>query len=78
MNKELIAERLRNLRGKRDREDVAEMLGISVSALQMYETARRIPRDNIKVKLAKFYGVTVQEIFFDTKNHKKCSENKTA
>ena len=74
LNKELIAKRLKELRGNRERDYVADVIGVSVSALQMYETAQRIPRDHIKVKLAKFYGVSVQEIFFDNQNHNKCSE----
>ncbi|MCY8531069.1 helix-turn-helix transcriptional regulator [Bacillus licheniformis] len=64
MDKELIAQRLITLRAKRSRNQVANDLGISVSALQMYETGHRIPRDEIKVKLASYYNKTVQEIFF--------------
>lgn len=73
MNKQLIAKRLKELRGNKKREDVAGFIGISVSAMQMYETAQRIPRDEVKIKLAKLYGVSVQELFFDNPNHKKCS-----
>lgn len=73
MNKQLIAKRLKELRGEKSREDIAESIGISVSAMQMYETAQRIPRDEVKIKLASLYGVSVQELFFDNKSHKKCS-----
>ncbi|WP_423748200.1 hypothetical protein [Bacillus cereus] len=38
----------------------------------MYENGQRIPRDNIKIKLANFYGVTVQTIFFDSEQHEVC------
>ncbi|MCU5397304.1 helix-turn-helix domain-containing protein [Bacillus toyonensis] len=65
MNKQRIAENLVNLRKGKSREEVASNIGISVSTLQMYENAKRIPRDNIKIKLADFYSVTVQSIFFD-------------
>lgn len=44
----------------------------SVLVLQMYENGQRIPRDNIKIKLANFYGVTVQTIFFDSEQHEVC------
>lgn len=60
-----IGERLIKLRGSLTREMVAKAAGISVSAVSMYENGERIPRDAIKIKLAKFYGKSVQEIFFD-------------
>lgn len=58
------SKRLIAARGSRAREEVAAALGISVSAIAMYETGRRIPRDSIKQKLADYYHLTVQEIFF--------------
>lgn len=57
--------RLIKLRGEESRDLVAEKCLISVSALQMYENGKRIPRDPVKVRLARYYGKTVQEIFFD-------------
>lgn len=63
-NKNDIANRLRALRGDKPRTDVANACGISVSALTMYEVGERVPRDEIKVKLAKLYGTTVEKIFF--------------
>lgn len=65
LDKEKIGRRLRELRGPRDAQEVANALGISTSALFMYERGERIPRDQIKVKLAQYYGLPVQEIFFD-------------
>lgn len=65
MNKRKVAATLVNLRNGKSREEIAEAIGIGVSTLQMYENAQRIPRDSIKIKLANFYGVTVQSIFFD-------------
>ena len=64
MNAAKISEKLIRLRGERSQEKVARELGISVSALSMYETANRIPRDEIKIKIADYYKTTVQEIFF--------------
>ncbi len=72
MNYERVAKNLINLRNKKSREEVARAVGISVSTLQMYENGQRIPRDNIKIKLANFYGVTVQTIFFDSEQHEVC------
>lgn len=60
-----IARRLREARGGRYVEDVAYAVGVSVSAMAMYETGRRIPRDSIKKRLAEYYGMTVQEIFYE-------------
>lgn len=60
---------LKKLRGGTPREKVAKSVGISVSALGMYEQGRRIPRDEVKVKLAKFYGVPIESIFFTSEQH---------
>lgn len=60
-----IGQRLRDLRGDRTLQAVAADLGIGISTLCMYETGERIPRDEIKAALARLYGKTVQEIFFD-------------
>ena len=60
---------LKKLRGETSREKVAKSVGISVSALGMYEQGRRIPRDEVKVKLAKFYGVPIESIFFTSEQH---------
>lgn len=63
-NRNDIAERLRTLRGDKSRAEVAEACGISISALTMYEIGERVPRDEVKTRLAKLYGKTVEEIFF--------------
>lgn len=59
-----VSTRLRLARGDMSREDVALACDISVSALGMYENGQRVPRDEIKVKLAKLYGKSVEELFF--------------
>lgn len=59
-----LAEKLIKLRGEKSREEVAKAIGISVSAISMYENGERVPKDSIKIKLAQYYGKTVQEIFF--------------
>lgn len=64
MNAKQIGTLLTSLRGKRTQEEVAEAVGISVSALSMYETGNRIPRDNIKIRLAAYYGQPVHKIFY--------------
>lgn len=64
MNKQDIGNRLIALRGEKTRTEVAENVGVSVSALQMYENGERIPRDEIKIRLANYYNQTVESIFF--------------
>ena len=64
MDAQKIGKRLVALRGARRREDVAAAVGISFSALCMYETGRRIARDDVKIALAEYYGVRVEDIFF--------------
>lgn len=71
--KRIIADRLVQLRGDDPREKVAEALQISVSALQMYENGQRVPRDDIKLRIAAYYNKSVQEIFFDQLTHETCS-----
>lgn len=64
MDSEKIAKRLVLLREGRSRDEVSKALGISLSALSMYETGARIPRDETKKKIAAYYGRSVEEIFF--------------
>ena len=56
--------RLVELRGKRSQAEVAKAIGIATSTLAMYETEKRMPRDATKIALARFYGTSVQKIFF--------------
>lgn len=60
-----LGEKLKALRGDRNRDEVATAVGISPSSLGMYECNRRVPRDGVKKKLAEYYGVTIQQLFFD-------------
>lgn len=64
MDTKIIAEKLRKLRDGKSRQEVADACGISVSALAMYEAGERIPRDEIKIKLARYYNRSVSYIFF--------------
>lgn len=65
MDSKKIGLRLLSLRNEVPRDMVASELGISVSALAMYEQGNRIPRDEIKLKLAQYYNKSVQDIFFE-------------
>lgn len=64
MNTNRTAEKLKELRGARSLREVSSAVGISISALGMYETGKRIPRDNIKLRIANFYGRSIEDIFF--------------
>lgn len=63
MQPKVIGKRLLELRGEKSQAEVAQAVGISDSALSMYECGERIPRDSVKVKLAQYYKTTVQKIF---------------
>ena len=64
MDGKMMGETLKKLRGSRTQAEVAKALGISISALSMYENGERIPRDEVKKRVAEYYGRTVQHIFF--------------
>lgn len=63
------SEKLIALRGSKTQSEVAEGVGITVSALSNYEQGIRIPRDSIKKKIADYYGKTVDYIFFNHIDH---------
>ena len=63
------SEKLISLRGSKTQSEVAEGVGITVSALSNYEQGIRIPRDSIKKKIADYYGETVDYIFLDHIDH---------
>ncbi len=75
MNREEIGKKLRELRMHKgcDVQTVCKYAGISSSALAMYECGARIPRDEIKVRLASFYGVSVESLFFSSACSRKVS-----
>lgn len=60
--------RLRLKMGLTQRQ-VAEAVGISQSSYAMIESGRRHPRKEVEKKLADFFGVTVDELFFSQNNH---------
>ncbi len=64
MNPKEIGNKLIKLRGNKSQSTVALAVGITISALSMYESGNRIPRDDVKIALAKYYGTTVQELFY--------------
>lgn len=66
MDAKKIGRRLVELRGEKSQETVANQVGISVSALSMYEQGNRIPRDEVKIRLAQFFQCSIEDLFFAT------------
>lgn len=64
MNTIEIGRRLRDLRGSRTIRDTAAAVNVSPSAWYMYENGDRIPRDEVKIRIAEYFGVKVADIFF--------------
>ncbi len=64
MDKKIIGQRIKKLRGNRSMRAVADACGISKSTLAMYETGQRVPKDEIKIRIAKFFDVSVETLFF--------------
>ena len=61
-----MAQVLRSLRREKGetQAEVAKSVGISASAYAMYETGERVPRDDVKVMIAKHFNRSVKGIFF--------------
>lgn len=68
-----IGKKLRELRGEKTQEEIASDLNITKSSWAMYERDERIPRDEMKVRIAHYFGKSIQELFFDYIEHHKCS-----
>lgn len=66
MNAEVIGEKIKILREKNNisRENFANAVEISQSALSMYENGQRIPRDEVKLRIARFFNTSIEELFF--------------
>ena len=61
-----IGMKLRALRlaRKKTQKQAATDLKITKSALAMYERDERIPRDEVKVRIARYYDEPVESLFF--------------
>ncbi|MFL2133054.1 helix-turn-helix domain-containing protein [Desemzia sp. FAM 23990] len=68
-----VLKKEREALGKTQKE-VAEETGISYSMIQLLEQGRRSGSDQTKIKLANYYGTTVEYLFFSnniTQSNKK-------
>lgn len=59
---------LKELRGEKTQEEIAKEVGVTKSAWAMYERGERTPRDEVKVKIARYFNVSVQELFFNAQS----------
>lgn len=69
-----LQKRLIAARGSVPRAEVARTIGVSPSALAMYEAGARVPRDEIKERIAALYGTSVGALFFGEKVHETQTE----
>lgn len=71
MNNKLIGSILVSLRQEKGKTTVeaARDLGITTSALSNYENGIRIPRDNIKIRIADYYDKPIASIFYTQNAH---------
>ena len=60
---------LRGLRGKKTQNVIARDLGVTKSSWAKYEGNERVPRDEVKIRIAEYFGKSVQEIFFTHNEH---------
>lgn len=60
-----IGQKLIALRGDKDIDEVANSIGVTKQAIWNYENDKRVPRDDIKKKIADYYKQSVSYIFFN-------------
>lgn len=63
-----LGKRIRALRERNNvsQTDLAAILNVANSTLSQYETGQRVPSDEIKVKIAKYFSVSVDYLLGNT------------
>ena len=64
-----FGENLKELRGNKSQDEIAKAIGITKSSWAMYERNERVPRDEVKIRIADYFHKSVQEIFFGSSEH---------
>lgn len=64
MDRRGIGERLRTLRGDKTISSVSKDLSVTDMAVSLWERGERVPSDDMKVRIAAYYGVPVYDLFF--------------
>ncbi|MGN1022476.1 MAG: helix-turn-helix transcriptional regulator [Lachnospiraceae bacterium] len=59
-----IGRRMKELRGDLGMAEVAQALGVSRQAYWKYEAGEIVPSDEMKVKIAQYFHVSVNMLFF--------------
>ena len=69
MDKNIMAKKLKALRGDKSQAEVANAIGVTPSAYAMYEVGQRVPRDDVKERIAAYFNRSISYIFFDDSTH---------
>lgn len=64
-DKKVVGDRLRKLRGAKTLAEVGKDLDVTSMAISLWENGERTPSDDMKVKIAAYYNVSVTDIFFN-------------
>lgn len=57
------------LRGEKSLTSIAKNLGITRQMLGAIEAGKRTPSLTLALRISQYYGVSVEEIFFDAEGH---------
>ena len=69
MDAQALGRRLAALRGSQSLEEAALYIGVTPHALAQYEAGLRVPRDEVKLRLSRYYGLSLEKLFFDPQVH---------
>ena len=64
LDKSVIGQKLKTLRGDRTQAEIAAAIGVTVAAISQYERGERLPDDRSKVALAELFETDVSSLFF--------------
>jgi len=72
-----VGKNIRSLRCKRQvsQEDLAETMGVTVQAISKWETGKANPDLMLLPKLAEYFGVTIDYLFYINEEENRLSEN---
>lgn len=72
-----VGQNIRSLRHRRQvsREDLAETMGVTVQAISKWETGKANPDLMLLPKLAEYFGVTIDSLFFVSEEENTLSED---
>lgn len=64
-----FGKKMKELRGSKTKLEVSKALNLTYSSYSKYEREERVPRDDVKVRIANYYNTTVGDIFFAPSEH---------